>query len=95
MVEDLKRICVIFAPLEVILSIPNGPVLKWSRSDFVEILRRLQFGSQAGDAFFVPLPAAQNGLIDQQWTMLNQHQYGPKRGIDDGSRILDNKDENS
>jgi hypothetical protein len=77
--EESKRMCVIFGPLEVILTIPGGPVLKWSRSDFQEILRRLQIGMEQQGGFFVPLPAPGNGLIDRQWTLLNQNQYGPKR----------------
>lgn len=78
MAEDLKRIVVIFAPLDVLLNIPGGPVLKWSRAEFQDILRRLQVGMDQKDAFFVPLPTAQNGLIDKQWTMPERRNYGPK-----------------
>lgn len=92
MAEDLKRICLIFAATEVVMNIPGGPVLKWSRSDFQEILRRSQIGMEQQGGFFVPLPAAENGLIDQKWTLLNQTQYGPRKGIQDEPRVLDNKD---
>lgn len=98
MTRDLTRICVIIARLDVILSIPNGPVLKWSRADFEEILRRLQIGMEQKDPFFVPLPPADNGLIDQQWKMVEVRNYAPKLNnlpkeeIDHEPRILETED---